>query len=285
MENKTNKFNLTITLHPNGVVHPILKLMKECSETISFGLKLSENIKTLPEELTSEDTFMRLQFDKPDNDIESQKVKYKDWLITKGLEDLIKGINLSLIEAFFFVSVFHLVKENALKTIQEVEKKFTHLRATANKKPLPGLLSKITPHLAAPLLYEKEIISLNRVRRCLVHRNGIVSKEDVNDIDANVLKVEWLRLRLVYEDEHNEVEITKGHITEKDVTANIKRKSEQQLFKLGEKLNFNYRQFNEFLTTAYLFAMDLGNKLPQIAKQTTTNTGEKIDIQLLSHFS
>jgi len=273
METKNSKFKLIITLHPNGVIRPILKLMKDCSETISFGLKLSEAAETLPEQLTSEDIFMKIQFGESDNDIESQKMKYKNWLITKGLEDLIKGINLSLVEAFFFVSVYHLRNKNELINFKEIESKLTRIRATANKKPFPDLLSKITPHLLEPLKYEKEILTLNRVRRCLVHRNGIVSKEDINDTETNVLRIQWLRLKLVYEDENNEVEIIRGHITKKNVMANIKTESMQQIFKLGDKISFNYRQFNEFLTTGYWFAMDLVRKLPRIEEITATNTG------------
>jgi hypothetical protein len=271
MENKKEKFKLTITFNPDGVIHPVLKLMKECSETILFGLKLCEATETLPKELTSEDMFMKIQFGEPDNNIENQKLKYKDWLITKGFEDLIKGINLSLIEALFFVSVFHSKNKNELVNFKEIEGKLTRIRAMANKKPLPILLSKITPHLLVPLLYEKEILTMNRVRRCLVHRNGVVSKEDINDTEMHVLRLHWLRLKIIYEDKGKAIELKREDITKENIMTYLKIEPMDQTFNLGEKISFNYRQFNEFLTTGYWFAMDLAKKLPRIEDVTATS--------------
>ncbi len=63
--------------------------------------------------------------------------------------------------------------------------------------------------LTAPLLYKSEILSLNKARNCLVHRNGFVTDKDTNDALNTELRIEYSRMRLFYKNDLEEIEVVK----------------------------------------------------------------------------
>ena len=253
-----------IILNPNGVVAPLLTLLKDCLGTVSFGLKLIENVPSIPKSLEPEETFFRVEIGKPEADLEVQKLKHKEWLLKKGFEDLVKGINLYLIEAYFFVSL--LDKGDYITTLGKLNEEINDLRKSASEQSLPGLLSKVTPSLVAPLRYKNQIKSINSVRNCLVHRNGLVTQKDINDKKNKTLKLQWIRFKCFHEKNGEEVEVRRGEVIEGGTTIQMKQEETSITFKLGDKINFNYKQFNEFVLTCWLFGQDLVQKLPKKIK-------------------
>jgi hypothetical protein len=260
MSDKTPE--VKITLQPDGVVAPILNALKECSQTVLLGHKAVENLSTMPETNLENEIFFKLEF--PYDAFDEQKKKYKEWLITRGFQDLVEGMKLSLIEAYRYLSVFEWfggTSQQKKTTVEEVNKYFDELRKDSAKQQLPGLLDKVRP--LGQLQYEKHILSLNRARRCLVHRNGIVTPEDVNTPE-NTLKIIWIRYFLFYESDDGEEELVKNHRMKKSAAVMLKIKQEEKAFQLGEKITFTYKEFYEFMTTFHHFAIDIGSKLPKI---------------------
>ncbi len=266
MAAEQEQFNLQILLQPDGVVAPMLNALKECSQSVLFGLKSIDQITTLPETLIEEDYFGRQEFGEADN-FDIQKGKYKSWLVSKGFEEIIGGVKYSLIEAYKFVSI---VKWSGGKTvnttIEKINSDFDDIRRNASKQSLPGLLEKVETHLTAPLAYETHIVSLNKMRNCLVHRKGVVSIEDVNTTN-NTLQVKWMRHFLFVDTKDGEVELVKNfqNITGTDVSIKHKIKEDEKEFKLNEIINVSFKEFQEFMTTCYLFAYDVAEKLPKLS--------------------
>lgn len=260
----TEKKTQVVNLNPQGVIAPLLKILEECTNVILFGLQTVETVKEIPPDLEIEDGFFRMQVGKVETDIELNKQVYKTWLIKKGFEDLIKGISLTLMEAYLYVSLISRAAD--FKTGQDFNKAFSEIRKQALKMNLPYLIEKIKPHLNKDLTYERQIRSINKARTCLVHRNGLVTEKDTNDIDNQLLKLEWVRFKLFYEKDGGEIEIQGKSVIEGGTTIKMKQESNFIDFKIGDRINLNYKQFNEFIVTCNYFGADLVDCLPKEIK-------------------
>jgi len=261
------KPTFTVRLDANGLIAPLIKQLEVCTNSILFGLQTMELVKEIPSDLEIDEGFFRFQFGKNGQDIEVKKEKYKNWLIKKGFEDLVKGIEYSLREAYLYVSIF--TKSTELKTEVDFRQTFTKIRKQALRMHIPNMIEKIEPHLAKPWSYKKQVLSINKGRTCLVHRGGLVTEKDINNEKEKALKLEWVKFKIFYEKDGEEIEIMgKGVIDGgKGTKIKLRREDNSISFKLGEIITFNYRQFNEFIVTCHHFGIDLVDCLPKVIKK------------------
>lgn len=257
---------LKIGLQLDGVVRPTLTALKECSQSVMFGLKSSNQITSLTDTFSQDEQFFKQQFGEPDT-FDIQKLKYQEWLLTKGLDEIIQGINLTLVEAYRYVTIWKEwlggKTERKLTTFEKIQRDFNELRKKSARLPQPNLLDKIKPHLTDTLLYENHIQSLNKARICLVHRKGTVTLEDTNTT-TDSLKIKWMRYYLYFDYTDGEVEVSPNCITKGPVSIKLRFKEEEKEFKLNETISFSLKELQEFMTTCYLFSIDLVSKLPII---------------------
>jgi len=258
----TEKKIQKVTLNAAGVISPLFKVLKECTNSILFGLQATEIVKDIPPELVIEESFFRMQFDQDDADIDVKKQNFKNWLVRKGFEDLVKGIEYSLREAFFYVSIVS--KASDLKTWEAFNQALGKIRRKALKMHIPDMIDKIEPHLTHPLNYKDQILSINKGRACLVHRGGLVTEKDINDPVNNMLKLSWVKLKLFYEKDGEEIELQGQTVLEGGSSIMMRRENNEISFNIGEPISLNYRQFNEFIVTCHHFGTDLVDALPKV---------------------
>lgn len=258
--------NHIVTLHPAGVNAPLLNIISESSNNVLFGLQLIDSVETpiAPFDIQSEDVFFALYFKDPHQvqDTVASKTHFKLWLLKKGFEDLIKGISLSLIEAYFFTSIVS--KHKDLKTPQQLHEETERIRKKASKLHLPELFKRIKPFLTSDLSYESQILSLNQVRNCLVHRNGLVTEFDINNQVQNQLQVNFSRMKMTYNVDDTSLEIQKFSPFKAGTVFSFGISQEVRVFEIGETVTFNFQEFNHLVTTCFLFGQDLVSKLPTI---------------------
>lgn len=258
----TDKKIQHITLNPDGVIGPLFKVLKECTDSILFGLQAAEIVKNIPPELIIEEGFLRMLFDQDEADIDVKKSNFKNWLVRKGFEDLVKGIEYSLREAYLYVSLFS--KASELKTGEAFNQALAEIRKQALRMHIPDMIEKIEPYLIHPLNYKDQILSINKGRTCLVHRGGFVTEKDINDPSNRALKLFWVKFKLFYEKEGEEIELQGQTIIESGASIKMRRENNEMSFNIGEHISLNYRQFNEFIVTCHHFGTDLVDALPKI---------------------
>jgi hypothetical protein len=252
------KQTTTLTLNANGVIGPLHKVLEECTNSILFGLQTMELVNEIPPDLRI--------------DIALKKEKYKAWLVKKGFEDLVKGIEYALREAYLYVSIFSKLSE--LKTVEDFNQALPEIRKQALKMHIPDMIEKIELHLAKPWSYKNQILSINKARTCLVHRGGLVTEKDINDETEKALKLEWVKLKLFYEKDGEEIEIIGETIIDggtEGTQIKLRRENNTISFKQGNYIILDYKQFNEFIVTCFHFGADLVDCLPKEIKQTAAN--------------
>jgi hypothetical protein len=255
MENQ----ELTLTLDPAGVTRESLSIQESSSNNVLFGLQTIENTDNLkhPHDLSDNEGFFIYSVSDKKESPEIQRKKYKDWLIKKGIEDLIKGVNLTLIDTYKYGLLFK--SKDDIKTIDDVNEIIDLVTKKTKRLGLPNLFNEIRQFLSEPLAHEENILSINRIRNCLVHRNGYVTDIDLNGLPNDQLKLDCKKIKLVKKNKDGEEEVLGPF--KNDGKINISITDKQKTFNKGDKLSFDFRDFNDIVFTFSLFGKDLINKL------------------------
>jgi hypothetical protein len=251
---------LVVTLNPSGVLAPALRAIRDTVEVVTFCLNAIEqgDLSRGPEA-----ELMRFEMHFSDEmSVEARHASYTHWLLSKGFQDLARGIRQTLEEAFFYNGI--VAQAGALTTLASMQAAEKELRKAATNMQSPALLSAVNKGLTAPLHYEREFSSLGRMRNCLEHREGIVGERDV-DPDTQVLRLGLPRLRMFYEDEGRQIELGRGSHVEKDTAVMMQVVVTEREFKLGERVTFNASEFHDIGFGFNVIANDLMSKLPKIA--------------------
>jgi hypothetical protein len=166
-----------------------------------------------------------------------------------------KGISLTLIDAYCYGSLY------AAKDAMTVTDQFLAVREKAEKEAhklaLPNLITHLTTKfLRGPLTHEQDILSINKARNCLVHRDGIVTDKDVNK-GTDELVITYERLKMLKSTTSEEIVAP----TPTDTSIKIISDRATMKFKLGDELDFNFRDFNDFNFTCTRFGKNLVSKL------------------------
>lgn len=254
------KSNLTgtITINREDLLFPLAKTLTECSNAVFIGLASLEDLKEIPNHIDGEEELRKHKPHGFDISFEERKKMYRDWLVKKGVEDIIKAVNNMLVEV---CGIFD--TNDKLKSPMPFEEAKKIIYTTDNirsKTPLPGLLNLIKDYLTAPLIYENEISSINAVRNCLVHRDGIVRKEDIKG-DEQVLELKWIYHRFYNIDNGKSAELEMFSLIRLNSKIEIKEEKKVIKFKLNDKIEITYQLFNDLIITCSKFGEDLINKL------------------------
>jgi hypothetical protein len=248
-----------VTLNSAGVLVLARRTIRQTVDVVTFCLNAIEqgDLSGWPQT-----DLMRfdLRFD-DEVSAEQRKAAYTHWLLAKGFQDLARGIRQMLEEAYFYNGI--VARAGQLRAWAELQAAQQELREAATNKKFPQLLEEVNKGLISPLQYEGELLSLQDVRNCLEHRDGIVQERDV-DPATRVLHLRLPRLRLFHEDEGRQIELGRGSEVEKDIAIMMDVVLAKHEFKLGERVTFNAAEFHDIGFGCCLIANDLVHRLPQL---------------------
>lgn len=257
-EYDASEVKLQIRLNADGVVAPALRAMRDSTEVVAISLHAVEgcdpgNLPGMP------GAFFGLHFDGPLDDPEARKATYRNWLLSKGFQEISRGVRESLEEALVYIEVLKLGSFRT--TWGEFERQWSEVRRRANRLNLPDLLASLADGLHTPLTFAGEFQSLQKVRNCLEHRNGLVTAIDAGP--DNALHLILPRLKWFLQQSDREVPLVPNMRVEKDSLIGVRRESYERTFQLGERVSFVAAEFQEIAMACYFFANDVKEKLPR----------------------
>ena len=203
---------------------------------------------------------------------EEAKEKFQQWCLKNSFRDCVENISLFLDECHFVCELLA-----ARKNDKVIAEDFTKIVGSSRKKfHREGLPKKIKIlhnnfNICSPL--EEHVISLNTVRNCLVHRNGIVRQDDLNTKTELVAKFRELQIIAVSPDKANIDILTCPTVLEEGYKVCIKTEDIEIHFKLGESINFRPKEHANTVFTFYMFAVDI---YKSIYKNANIKTNVKI---------
>jgi hypothetical protein len=253
-----------ITLNKDGVVGPVHRVVQEVLGVVPFCLNAVRNGDlSKPPEL--EGSFFQMQSRGLALTPEQRMQQYNRWLLLKGFQDLARGVRAMLEEAFVYISIMR--RSQAPGGIHgqlgQVRVQLEVFKRRAQALNFPDLMEAVNGGLSSPLHFEKQFLSLQRVRNCLEHRNGIVRDKDA-DTGTNELRLSLPRLKLFYTDGGQEIEIKEPTTVVKDTLIGFKSEIRERAFKVGERVTFDVEEFSQIAFGCWAFANDLGPKLPDV---------------------
>lgn len=248
----------------------ITEVSNKCLRQISETLKVIGSINNLLLNYTEQE-FSPIEIDSLPIYIENpqeltiSKEKILLWLFKKAFEQFISGLTDSLIEAYKFYEILSLSKDseaNSIYSYQEVQNRLAKINDDAHKFHFPILIEKIEQHINNTLLFKKEILSINKVRACLVHRNGIVTKYDTNSLYS--LDLHYIDRVVLVEKDGEIIRLTKELKSIPFITNNIiiQNVAKCQKNMLNTSILINGDLFNGVANTCILFVEHLYSLLP-----------------------
>ena len=196
----------------------------------------------------------------------------ENWILSKGFQDLARGVRETLEEASFYLDMIEV--PSGITTLDEINEKIANFRRRAGNLKFPALLKRVNKRLTAPLEFESEFLSLQRVRNCLEHRGGRVGQQDIEPCNDKMI-LTFPRLRAFYLRGKEEIEIELGevidtHDIDKDVTTQngvsiyMNRVNRIIEYCLSDEIKISAQQFVEIAMACHMFAADVASKLPTL---------------------
>lgn len=259
MADEVTKVNLT--LNKDGVVAPALSAMRLATEMVSICLPAISNadFDDLPK---LGDGFFQLGFNPEDR---AAKVPiFHAWLLSKGIQELARGVRATLEEAYFYVTT--LKQMPSWKTWADLTAGLAEIRRKANRMNFPDLTSAVQSELHSELDFASEFRSLQDVRNCLEHRNGVVAEIDLDE-GTDRLTLSLPRMKFFVMKSDKEIELFAGQHVEAGTAIQMRREIRTRSYKVGEQIAFNPGEFHEIATACWFFASDVGAKLPDVEKK------------------
>lgn len=250
--------NVRLTLHADAVAHPVHRAAKVATELVQIALKSIDDAD-LSEEIAPTNGFGFRITNSGMSEADTRDW-YKGWLLTRGVQDLARGVREMLEEAYFYTQVISMPPGQT--TWGELQGLLASLRAKANKLNFPDLLSSVNARLSEPLHFERQFLSLQAVRNCLEHRAGIVGPQDIPG-NENALTLAMPRLGIFVERNGIDIELGPGSRIEKGEVISIKSVITERSFAQGESIRFDAAELVAAAYGCYAFGVDLVTKLPQ----------------------
>jgi hypothetical protein len=191
---------------------------------------------------------------------ENQMVISLEWIMKKAFEDFINAIFKSLKEAFKTIKFLEFCLKGEFKeSLNRVLTQLDDIEKKADRKHFHNLIEEIEKTIKQELIFKNEIISINKARNCIVHRDSIVKNIDTNNDQKDKLIVQWIALNSYIRVEDSFEKLTFKR-REKNVLLKaheFREESEYSEFKIGESIKFTINDFNGITYSCYKFANQL----------------------------
>ena len=185
-----------------------------------------------------------------------------EWVIKNVFQDYIIAINNSLIESHRFLN-FKAINGKIVGDELELEKVFKEINTKPHRLGIPQLINDIVGLTGKEIQFKEEVLTINKARNCLVHRDGIISNQDINDKTASALRVNWYEMKTIIRKEDGEAVLTKELKKEnfKLKGINFAEIRHEKLFKIKESVLFDINEVEWIGFTCSAFLNSLNSML------------------------
>lgn len=189
------------------------------------------------------------------------KAEAQDWLLRGFLRDAIEAAGHFLDECLQVCEVFPLAAKGSAKA-DELSRIFRNLPRTNHKLHFPKKLEKLERQFGIATRFNKNVLSLNKARTCVVHRLGVVSALDVDD--TGVLKITFQHAKFVARGQETGRELVidrSGLVTTEDSMVELHFVDNERQFKIGERVRLQAGELYDTIITLWRFGLSAAQAL------------------------
>ncbi len=256
---KTSKIlTATLKLNPPDLLITLNSKLAECTNSVFFGMNALEITTELPEFLNSQEDSIFMQTPIGNLTIEQSKQNFKHWILKKGFEDLISALTELLISFSYIIDLNEKIQKNNKLTLEKFKELIFEPNDSNSIKNFPFLIKKVESSLKQPLKFKSEVETINRVRRCLVHRNGVVRPTDFNT--ENGLELKWWFWEMKLTNDGQTKTLERFDVITSKTKMEMSEIPKTKLFAENQRVEFSYQEFNEFALFCQRFGIDVLDK-------------------------
>jgi hypothetical protein len=246
---------------PSGILQTTLQRSRDL---VAFGLQAADHAALV--DLRVPDSFLEVVPARNRAlDPEGARSEFRTWVLANGLRDCVEAIGPTLewVRKFCFFwtregSVTPLedgkFRLSGRLTGDEWNTNIVRGAAKFDRLPLPEKLIYLQKRYSwhRPELSD-HILSLNAVRNCLVHRDGIVGGNDLKLSGDQGLSVRWRKGELVAGTGTDKRVLEAGSHVDAGETVTVEFIDLEKSFALGERVVFNVTEYVDISLTFLLF--------------------------------
>lgn len=239
-----------------------LKQSIECVTHIYNALEIAD--VDLRKPLPTDSLPFIVQDDRIKITLDQQKQISISWILSKVFEEYVNGLMKTFKVTYRYLKLYSLSNEAGFNgSVEVLNKELQRLEKDIEKFHFPDFINQIEILLGNPLYLREEIISINKVRNCLVHRNGIVGRKDITN--TNSLDLKWNSLVNYSKMDGKDIELSYNHRKDKIILDNfsIQRKQNIKSYALNDEIKFNINEINGLSYTCSEFVLKLMNQVPR----------------------
>jgi len=214
--------------------------------------------------------------------IEEAREGFEQWIRMNGLRDATEAISGFLEETRTVLAAWQLVIRNRSELITGADwhEATVSQRQRFHRRGLPDKIQDL--HTIYSLSLDRDLVahllSINKARNCLVHRQGIVQEHDLNEDGA--LRVSWRRLAFVIQGLEGERACFPGTMVDVGETLCVSNRDVSKRFALGTAISFSVQEFADVCWSLFLlglstvkFAEDWARERGIVLRIPQDNTG------------
>ena len=195
--------------------------------------------------------------------LEEVRAETENWLLRGVITDAIDHTGAFLVETFCNALLISLVKNDQVN-IPIFEALRTNRLPRFHGLVLPAKIDNLRSEFGVVSIYEPHILSLNKLRNCMVHRQGIVGNRDVNGPKG--LHVTFRDQTIYMKDDATGFErpIVFGEPVKPKECADTtpstiyhKWQDKELVFELGKRAKISFQDLTRCVTTFWAFAREM----------------------------
>lgn len=186
---------------------------------------------------------------------EDAKAEAQGWLLRGFLRDAIEGTGLFLDECLQVCELLSLAAKGSANGA-ELHRVFRELPRAHHKLHFPQKLEKLERQFGIATRFNENVLSLNKVRTCVVHRLGLVSELDADE--SGVLRVTFQHAKFVARgQETGQILVIDqpGVVTTEDSMFELHFVANERCFKLGERVQLRANELYDTIITLWRFGL------------------------------
>jgi hypothetical protein len=184
-----------------------------------------------------------------------------NWHLRTAFRDAIEATGLFLDEARVVAAVYRAASASTL-TVGSFNEIKGPEAARFHRLGLPDKLVALRSEFNISPDLAPQLISINAVRNCLVHRLGIVGDKDVSGDGVLALRWRVLALKAQSADGKQEIDIdSQNPVVDSGWSVVLRAIDRSRDFKRGERIELPYEEIVQTFMTLMLFAIETGEAL------------------------
>ncbi len=264
----SDNHKISVHLNLGGIPGRIQRVLRIAMCNVAIGLNAEETIRA--DTLAIPDVTIHHQFDaSTELSIEEAKEIWRRWVLINGFRDIAEALNGLLEEVQSVLGYWELALIQKSKTIRVEDWKeiIFHRSKQFHRRTMPQKIEFLNQQYSFMLdeTLIRQALTINAVRNCLTHRNGIVSLLDVDE-SGNLL-LEWSALVLLATINGQEQEVSLPYQAKEGTEIALTTRTKKKYFIVGQSVMVNTEEFTQLCWTLFLLANSSAKLLENYGKE------------------